>query len=368
MLRHVALWARALWVLSACLVACIACAPLDSVVPVRTIGRVLDGFTRPLPVVVWHGLGDSAYAEWLQALKGELVAMHPGLYVHFVALDATEHGDRHASIFGNVNAQVERVAADLASVPALAHGFDAVGFSQGGDFLRAYVERYNAPRVRNLITFGSPHMGITALSGCAPTDTLCQKVLRTLERRVYTERAQASVVVAQYFRDTRTQDQFSKYLEQNHFLKDINNEGAVNDTYKRHLASLNKFVMVRFSDEQTVVPAESAWFAACEPGGNVTVPLRNSRLYEHDTLGLATLDKRGALAFHTCDGRHMHLSAACKQLIFSQYVGRPRTPGPWAMLVCIAPLIGILALARCLIVYVRKRMRRRITSPYSWAP
>ena len=44
---------------------------------------------------------------------------------------------------------------------------------------------------------------------------------------------------------------------------------------------------------------------------------------------IAALDKRGALRFHTCDGMHMQLSPACKELVFGQYVGRPRSPGRW---------------------------------------
>ncbi len=57
----------------------------------------------------------------------------------------------------------------LASDPNLKDGFNAVGFSQGGQFLRAYVERCNNPPVHNLITFGGQHMGMSgAQSGYFP--------------------------------------------------------------------------------------------------------------------------------------------------------------------------------------------------------
>lgn len=61
--------------------------------------------------------------------------------------------------YGNVNEQIDLVAEQIANVTELKDGFDAIGFSQGGQFLRAYVERYNTPPVHNLITFGSQHMG-----------------------------------------------------------------------------------------------------------------------------------------------------------------------------------------------------------------
>jgi palmitoyl-protein thioesterase len=59
-----------------------------------------------------------------------------------------------------VNEQVEFAAEQIANVTELKDGFDAIGFSQAGQFLRTYVERYNMPPVHNLITFGSQHMGI----------------------------------------------------------------------------------------------------------------------------------------------------------------------------------------------------------------
>jgi palmitoyl-protein thioesterase len=55
--------------------------------------------------------------------------------------------------------QLETVCEQLASIEELKDGFDGIGFSQGGLFLRAYAEKCNQPAVRRLITFGSPHNG-----------------------------------------------------------------------------------------------------------------------------------------------------------------------------------------------------------------
>lgn len=62
-----------------------------------------------------------------------------------------------ATFFGNANEQVHLAASQISDLPFLSRGFDAIGFSQGGQLLRAYVERYNRPPVRNLITLGSCH-------------------------------------------------------------------------------------------------------------------------------------------------------------------------------------------------------------------
>ena len=295
-----------------------------------------DDLFQPLPVVIWHGLGDSAHSHGLKVLKENLGKMYPGIYVHLVAIKPTLYADRQASVFGNVNDQIEQVYQTLRDTPELRHGFDAVGFSQGGQFLRAYVERYNTPRVRNLITFGSQHMGITDLPTCLPYDAICHTVHHLLTGQAYSDYSQNNVVTAQYFRDTRTKDQFALYKERNEFLYDINNEGAEkNATYKANLERLDKFVMVRFQLDTTVVPWASAWFGAYEDPDtrkgcmNETIPMRHSPIYQEDWIGLRALDRKGAIVFHECSGMHMHLSPACLTLTLGQYVGRPRIPGPW---------------------------------------
>lgn len=82
----------------------------------------------------------------------------------------------------------------MSSVPELSKGFDAIGFSQGGQFLRAYVQRNNTPPVHNLITFGSQHMGISDLPLCSPFDLLCQVARRAAKAGVYSKWAQENLV------------------------------------------------------------------------------------------------------------------------------------------------------------------------------
>lgn len=303
----------------------------------KDLSRFPDDLFQPLPVVIWHGLGDSAYSPWLLKLRKHIETMYPGIFVHLVAIKPTLFSDQRATVFGNVNDQIDLVHRELNAIPELRHGFDAVGFSQGGQFMRGYVERYNAPRVRNLVTFGSQHMGITDLPACQPFDALCHTVHGLVQGRVYSDYAQKSIVTAQYFRDTRTEEQFALYKERNKFLYDINNEGPEkNATYKANLERLDKFVMVKFSEESTVVPVTSSWFAAYpdpdrhEGRANATIPLRQSALYEEDWVGVRALDRKGALAFHECPGMHMHLSPECIALTFGQYIGRPRVVRPWS--------------------------------------
>ena len=52
----------------------------------------------------------------------------------------TSEDQAQASLYGQINQQVEKACRDLKMGPELQNGFNAIGFSQGGLFLRAYVE------------------------------------------------------------------------------------------------------------------------------------------------------------------------------------------------------------------------------------
>ncbi|KAH9929619.1 alpha/beta-hydrolase [Epithele typhae] len=270
------------------------------------------------PLVIWHGLGDSytspGMLEFIQLMKDE----HPGLFVHSVHLDEDLEADQKAGFFGNVNEQLAFVAEQLSNVTELKHGFDAIGFSQGGQFLRGYVELYNAPPVHNLITFGSQHMGVSDLPLCSRWDLFCQLARRAARGGVYTDWAQENLVQAQYFRDPAN---LPTYLERNTFLAPVNNEvpGARNATYAANLGKLNHLVLVLFSQDKTVVPKESSWFGAyAEPeedglfgewawSEKTIVPMRLQPLYTEDWIGLRKLDESGRVTLETCEGEHMQI-------------------------------------------------------------
>lgn len=292
---------------------------------------------KPHPLVIWHGLGDSAHSEGIESFMSQLKEAFPGLYIHSVTQDASNDAeDRRQGFFGHVNDQIQKACEQLANVEELRDGFDAVGFSQGGQFLRAYVQRCNTPKVRNLITFGSQHMGIADLPACGPTDLLCRVAAAALRGGIYTDYAQSHLVSAQYYRNPKDPRAFAAYLQKNDFLKDINNEGEkTNATYAKNLASLENFVMLMFDKDTTVEPKQSSWFASypvhneTEPDRQDTLdeptPLRQSLIYLEDRIGLRTLDRRGSLIMELCHGLHMRIDPACQLKVFGKYIGTPST-------------------------------------------
>ncbi|KAI0356367.1 alpha/beta-hydrolase, partial [Trametes cingulata] len=303
--------------------------------PVRLSTPVPEPSRRPL--VIWHGLGDSYASPGMLEFMALIKDMHQGIFIHSVYLNENLEEDERAGFFGNVNEQLEFVAGQLANVTELQGGFDAIGFSQGGQFLRAYVEIYNSPPVHNLITFGSQHMGVSDLPLCRPWDLLCQLARRAARGGVYTDWAQKNLVQAQYYRDP---EQLEAYLEHNTFLAPVNNEvpDSRNATYAAHLSSLNALVLVLFSADKTVVPKESSWFGSYAPANTTSrrlgeggegeaekektiVPMRLQPLYTEDWIGLRTLDERGRVVLETCEGEHMHLSDGCWKPLVKRFVG-----------------------------------------------
>ena len=216
--------------------------------------------------------------------------------------------------------QLKQVCDDLAAHPILstAPAIDAIGFSQGGQFLRGYVERCNNPPVRNLITFGSQHNGISEFAPCKSSDWVCRGAMGLLRGSVWGY-AQSNFVPAQYYRDPAT---LEKYLEFSNFLADINNERPIkNKQYKANIAKLDNLVMFMFENDTTVFPKESAWFDEVDELG--ITPLRKRALYTEDWLGLRDLDRKGGLHFKSTPGRHMELTDELLNSTFTEYFG------PW---------------------------------------
>jgi palmitoyl-protein thioesterase len=152
----------------------------------------------PLPVVLFHGMGDNAASEGMLALKARLERDLPGVYVKSLFV-GTPADDAHNSFLGRVNEQLARVCAEqLEGDAALQGGFNGVGLSQGGQFLRVLAQRCGV-RVRTLVTLGAQHGGVASMPGCgaASGGALCATVTRLLAAGAYSDVVQANVVQAQ---------------------------------------------------------------------------------------------------------------------------------------------------------------------------
>lgn len=255
--------------------------------------------------VLWHGLGDKYDSEGLQESADIIKSIVPGAFVHSIYLDRDSSKDERMSVVGRANDQVAYVCEQLSNMTELRDGFGAFGFSQGGLFLRAIVERCPNVTITKLITFGSPHMGVLELPLCSSDDDwICKRRNEFLKRQVWNSQIQKTIVPAQYFRDPAHYDEYLKYSQ---FLVDINNERPenVSDLARERFLKLEKLVLIKFSEDATLVPKESAFFEEIDPITGAIVPFDKTNFFLNNLIGLKTLFDDDKIDFVTVDDVHM---------------------------------------------------------------
>jgi len=263
------------------------------------------------PTVLWHGMGDTCcYPFSMGAIKKLIEEQLPGIFVYSIEVGKSIEDDEYNSYFMNVNDQIEYVYKELNAIPELSKGFNAMGFSQGGQFLRAYVERYNSPSVHNLVSVGGQHQGVYGLPKCLGNNSFfCDKVRELLNIGAYEKEVQDNLAQAEYWHDPL---KVSEYLAKCVFLPDINNElQTKNATYKQNFISLNQLALVLFTEDSVVQPRESEWFGFYADGQDkIVLPVQNTTLYKQDTIGLKYLMDRNKVKFLSTVGDHLQFTDA----------------------------------------------------------
>jgi len=280
---------------------------LGLVVLVCLVG--LGSSSTPRPVVLWHGMGDTCCDPLSMGyIKRVIEEQIPGIHVHSLMIGNNVIEDKLNGFFMNVNDQIVFALNEIQNDTLLSEGFSAIGFSQGGQFLRAYVERFNDPPVYNLISIGGQHQGVFGFPNCpGDNETICEIVRKMLNLGAYDPLVQEHLVQAEYWQDPFNEDE---YLKDSVFLPDINNNLAVqNETYKQNLMSLKNFVMVQFLNDTMVQPKESEWFGWYYPGQDKAVQtLEETPLYQEDWLGLQQMNNNGQLTFIATIGNHLQFT------------------------------------------------------------
>ncbi|PVU94702.1 hypothetical protein BB561_002335 [Smittium simulii] len=258
------------------------------------------------PVVIWHGLGDSCCEEMgMNKIKKFIQEEIPGTYVYSAQLADSAYKDRISGFYGNINEQIDKICNTLKNDVNIQDEYYGLGFSQGGLFLRALHQRCPYPRMKKLVTFGSPHAGIASPPPCKNSDMVCWGINKALVAYGYTDMFQRSVVPAQYY---KSPNELERYLEKSIFLPDINNELLINQTYVDQIKKLEKLVLIHFMHENVLDPKKSSWFSFYG-SDNEVISLKNSTLYKDDRLGLKYLDENNRIDF--LEIPEMHASLFC---------------------------------------------------------
>jgi palmitoyl-protein thioesterase len=268
--------------------------------PIKTIKK-----SSHLPVLLWHGMGDSYNSEAMLWAADQLKKGQPDLDIYSIYIDKDSAKDKKASILGDVMTQVGDVCEEIKQLDIdFNKGFNAIGFSQGGLFIRALVQTCDV-KFRNVIAVGSPQNGFVDLPPCEPDSFLCRKRNEFLKSRMYSDYLQENNVQAQYFRDVTN---YETYLEKSTFLKYVNNELFRDLNYYERMINLNKFVMIMFEKDETLVPKETAWFYDVDAITGDLVSFKQTDSYLNDLVGMKKLNEQGKIDFLKIDDLHLKMS------------------------------------------------------------
>jgi len=268
---------------------------------------VVQDDPTPTPVVLWHGMGDSCCNPLsMGSIKKTIEQQIPGVYVLSLEIGNTIMQDTLNGFFMNVNKQVDMVCAQLANDTHFQNGYHSVGFSQGGQFLRAVAQRCPSPPMRNFVSIGGQHQGVYGFPRCPATGAICNVVREMLNYGAYIPFVQNTLVQAEYWHDPLNEQ---LYVDKSVFLADINNEKTINQDYKTNLLNIENMVLVKFNNDTMVVPPDSEWFGFYTPGQSVTIQQMNETdLYIQDKIGLQTLNNQGRLQFLSVNGDHLQFT------------------------------------------------------------
>merc|ERR1711915_842880 len=207
---------------------------------------------KPVPVVLWHGMGDSAAG--MTGIESILKENIDGVYGHRIMIGANIIIDTESGFFRDTNRQISEVCEMIANDPELQEGYNSIGFSQGGQFLRAVAQRCPSPPMKNLVTIAAQHQGVFGFPNCpGEINFFCDIVRDLLNYGAYVDFVQDFLVQAQYWHDPL---HFDTYVEKSKFIAEINNERTEkNATYAENLAKLENFVMIKHSEDTIALKA-----------------------------------------------------------------------------------------------------------------
>lgn len=271
---------------------------------------VLRNTYATAPIVLWHGMGDTCcFSFSLGYIKKFLQTQLNQTYVTSIKIGGSMISDYSSGFFVHPNKQIQEACNIIQNDPQLSEGYNAIGFSQGGQFLRAVAQRCPNPPMKNLISIGGQHQGVFGLPSCPSLSSkTCEYFRKLLNHAAYAPKVQNWLVQATYWHDPLDEE---LYRKKSTFIAEINNELSINQSYIDNLSKLEKFVMVKFKDDTVVQPKESEWFEFYEPGNDKKIlPLEQSEIYVNDRLGLQAMMVNDQLIFLESPGDHLQFKTS----------------------------------------------------------
>jgi len=187
------------------------------------------------------------------------------------------------SVFKPMTWQLERLREVIGSIDDLqSTPFHLIGFSQGGLLARAYAETSDRQRVKSLMTFGTPHMGVYYYT----------------DEEMYSPVQQARLSYSNYWKDPYL---YPLYLKNSTFLPAIN--GEVESALKLN-DKVDDFVMVWSPNDEVIRPIESGKYEFYEVNTESVVPFLESEMFKNDYIGIRKMFEDDRIHFIETDCAH----------------------------------------------------------------
>lgn len=238
---------------------------------------------------------------------------HNGTQVHLI----TSHQGLK-SIFTSMEEQLEAMTAEIERIKRdhEIREHHLLCFSQGTLLCRAYLMRTPDHRVRNFISLSGPifgEYGLTMLASWIPGPWVLERAWKVM----YSEKAQNSLSIANYWRDPFNYD---VYLANNTFLPRLNNEthNTRANEHRENFLQISKLILIGGPHDGVIEPWQSSIFGFYEIqqdreederyqsaeerlAKTRIVPMEEQMIYKEDTFGLRTLNEQGRLHVHVME-------------------------------------------------------------------
>eukprot|EP00703_Trepomonas_sp_PC1_P002812 JAP93794.1 Palmitoyl-protein thioesterase [Trepomonas sp. PC1] len=235
------------------------------------------------PIVLMHGSDDNKTS--MENIKLWLEQTIPNVYIK----NCEVGNGYNDSIYMPMNDQIHELATCIQNDKILSLGFYGIGYSLGGYLMRGYLQMYNQPRLKRLITFAAPHGG----QFCGKTHKCGEILSKMTAEEIYSEKIQNSLAESACWRDPFNMDLFT---EKSTSLNYLDNVKDFNQTYKDNFISLELLVLYGSSKDKIIWPWNSAWFGSYLPFNDQNMfDMTVREEYISDLFGLKTLHEQGKI-------------------------------------------------------------------------
>ena len=257
------------------------------------------------PIAIFHGLGASCdmkrVSRYIDKLSFDLNSNE---------VTCIEIGNGIIdSVLMSIEEQSKEACEKVKKIPMFSSDFSIIGLSQGSLIGRYIIEKCNMKgTVRRFISISGPQMGISNLFPHQYCSIFCGLFNYAIEKIISFNLFKKNMIAPiGYYRPKGNNKSYDNST--NNFIAELNNEVILKQaSIKDRMLKLEMLVLIMNDDDRIVHPPSSAWFEFYDRWGNFIVPLRKSRFYIEDYIGIRQLDENNKMKLIRLPGRHLYVT------------------------------------------------------------